>query len=367
MTDGDALRRAIVETPDDDTPRLVYADWLDENGRAARAAFIRAQVEAARADPFGPQARKAAKRADDILEVHRGDWIRHLRGTYTEWPRFERGFVAHLSVEPTAFVRSADTIFDAEPVQALKLFRFAPPGGRVPLQPFFEVPRLRHICRFELSPRLELAEEEHAALSGCPHLAGLRDLSLRDNPIPPSWLSAVLTGGAFPELAGLDLAEIPNLGPILATAMPKAAHRELKRLDLTGVVFNSEHLQRVLTSRCLKRVEELRLGRAGAAWDEGPLFHLDMSFVIPWDRLVVLDLAGQRLGDGGVEEIVARKESAALRWLGLKNNQLGPEAVRLLAKSKHLALNHLDVRGNGLSLSDLDALHMRFPDAWIES
>ena len=63
----------------------------------------------------------------------------------------------------------------------------------------------------------------------------------------------------------------PNLGPMLSTAMPKAAHRELKRLDLTGVVFNSEQLQRVLTSRCLKRVEELRLGRAGAAWQEGPL------------------------------------------------------------------------------------------------
>jgi uncharacterized protein (TIGR02996 family) len=40
-----ALLRAIAATPDDDTPRLVFADWLDENSTgdadAARAEFIR--------------------------------------------------------------------------------------------------------------------------------------------------------------------------------------------------------------------------------------------------------------------------------------------------------------------------------------
>jgi uncharacterized protein (TIGR02996 family) len=30
MTDGEALVRAILENPDEDTPRLIYADWLDE-------------------------------------------------------------------------------------------------------------------------------------------------------------------------------------------------------------------------------------------------------------------------------------------------------------------------------------------------
>ncbi len=34
MSDGEALLKAILEQPDDDTPRLVYADWLQENGLA---------------------------------------------------------------------------------------------------------------------------------------------------------------------------------------------------------------------------------------------------------------------------------------------------------------------------------------------
>ena len=32
MTEREALLRAVCENPDDDTPRLVFADWLDENG-----------------------------------------------------------------------------------------------------------------------------------------------------------------------------------------------------------------------------------------------------------------------------------------------------------------------------------------------
>ena len=34
---------AIIENPDDDTPRLIYADWLEENGDPDRAEFIRLQ------------------------------------------------------------------------------------------------------------------------------------------------------------------------------------------------------------------------------------------------------------------------------------------------------------------------------------
>jgi uncharacterized protein (TIGR02996 family) len=40
-----ALRAACRAAPDDDLPRLVYADWLEEHGRADLAALIRAQCE----------------------------------------------------------------------------------------------------------------------------------------------------------------------------------------------------------------------------------------------------------------------------------------------------------------------------------
>jgi uncharacterized protein (TIGR02996 family) len=56
VSDGDALLHAILDDPADDTPRLVYADWLEENGDASgrlRAEFIRLQMELAQIVP-GP-------------------------------------------------------------------------------------------------------------------------------------------------------------------------------------------------------------------------------------------------------------------------------------------------------------------------
>lgn len=45
MTEREAFIRQICERPDDDTVRLVFADWLQENGEPERAEFIRDQIE----------------------------------------------------------------------------------------------------------------------------------------------------------------------------------------------------------------------------------------------------------------------------------------------------------------------------------
>jgi uncharacterized protein (TIGR02996 family) len=71
MSDLDALYRAILDRPDDDTPRLVYADALDDLGDADRAAFVRLQVEAARSAPWEPAAIRCRCFRGD---APRGNW-----------------------------------------------------------------------------------------------------------------------------------------------------------------------------------------------------------------------------------------------------------------------------------------------------
>ena len=44
MTTSDALLAAVLANPADDLPRLVYADWLEENGEPERAELIRHAV-----------------------------------------------------------------------------------------------------------------------------------------------------------------------------------------------------------------------------------------------------------------------------------------------------------------------------------
>src|SRR5215217_464141 len=54
MSQQDAFLSAIREAPDDDTPRLAYADWLEEHGDPDRAAFIRVQCRLAEMSPGDP-------------------------------------------------------------------------------------------------------------------------------------------------------------------------------------------------------------------------------------------------------------------------------------------------------------------------
>src|SRR5262249_37760559 len=58
MLDRGTFIDAILETPDDDAPRLVYADWLDEHGGEAdraRAEFIRVGCEVAKQTAGDPR------------------------------------------------------------------------------------------------------------------------------------------------------------------------------------------------------------------------------------------------------------------------------------------------------------------------
>jgi uncharacterized protein (TIGR02996 family) len=48
MTEREAFVRQVCERPEDDTPRLVFADWLTEHGEGDYGEFIRVQVEIAR-------------------------------------------------------------------------------------------------------------------------------------------------------------------------------------------------------------------------------------------------------------------------------------------------------------------------------
>jgi uncharacterized protein (TIGR02996 family) len=66
---------AIWKSPDDDTPRLIFVDWLDENGDPERAEFIRVQCRLERTpedadDPPELEERSASTtRCQDPIDI----------------------------------------------------------------------------------------------------------------------------------------------------------------------------------------------------------------------------------------------------------------------------------------------------------
>jgi uncharacterized protein (TIGR02996 family) len=61
MNEAAALLAAIRESPDEDTPRLAYADWLDEHGDPDRAEFIRVQCAVVRLPDDDPVFRRCER------------------------------------------------------------------------------------------------------------------------------------------------------------------------------------------------------------------------------------------------------------------------------------------------------------------
>jgi uncharacterized protein (TIGR02996 family) len=135
MTDRAALIAAVLANPDDDLPRLIFADWLDEHGEPDRGEFIRVQVELSKWQAEHPdcfdEPLPACSRCRRILalrsrerELFRGEWDEEL-GAFasTENPAtvWRRGFVASVALPAADAVAHLDAVLAAHPVTAVTL------------------------------------------------------------------------------------------------------------------------------------------------------------------------------------------------------------------------------------------------------
>jgi uncharacterized protein (TIGR02996 family) len=91
-TDEAALLNSVIGAPDDDLPRLIYADWLEENGRSERAEFIRLQIAAAAGKADLDQVQCLLLREAELLAAHADSFAGALAGEGLYW-HYRRGFI----------------------------------------------------------------------------------------------------------------------------------------------------------------------------------------------------------------------------------------------------------------------------------
>src|SRR5437588_8349072 len=120
MDHARAFLQDIIEHPEQDAPRLIFADWLEEQGESDRAEFIRLQVRLARLGEEDPGRPELEDRAGDLLAEHEEEWAGPLRGLALDW-RFRRGFVEQVVLPGQAFLDHAGRLFDTFPLRAAHL------------------------------------------------------------------------------------------------------------------------------------------------------------------------------------------------------------------------------------------------------
>ncbi len=382
QTEAEAFLQRIRAFPDEDTPRLIFADWLDEFGDP-RGQFIRVQLALAQMNeellgyenPGFARAEREATRAAlmvqerELLELHREDWTAPFRGLATGL-EFRRGFVEEVRVPARSFLRHVHELFAAGPIRHLHLLDV---GASLPVA--LQCPYLNRLNAFTVYAqhagealaravsravnlselrslflgrnRLEDAAAEHLANS--PVLFKLEELDLSENEVGETGARAIAASSNWPALSRLELRN-NRLGPAGAEALAGSERlASLSHLGLSGNELGSSRIHSVARMCDLLRVPILDLSMNSL--DEQALMAIlnkvPPQAESPSIRLRELDLSHNELGDHGARVIAACPALEGLRVLRLIGCGIGDDGARAIAESSHLnRLTTLDLGNN---------------------
>jgi uncharacterized protein (TIGR02996 family) len=275
MAEHDGFIRAILDDPEDDLPRLVYADWLEERGDP-RGELIRLQCELERiggspTDPAAAAHREAlSDRLRELLRKHGPEWAAPLErfGRLAQFQPPRRGFVEAAYLAAETLLTRAGEVFQVTPLlREVAVDRVA---GH--LAALAQAPSLARLTSLRFLGGVDA--EGARALACSPHLGRLIRLDF----------------GRDPPVHGRHTEWDNEVGDRGAEAL--AASASLRQLTDLGLGFN-------------------RIGDAGArALADSP-----HRAGLTW-----LDLGENEIGEAGVQALIDSPHLTRLTRLGLRNN-----------------------------------------------
>jgi uncharacterized protein (TIGR02996 family) len=411
-TDEEFLKliRADLDNP---APRLVYADWLDEQGDP-QGEFIRVQCELERPGLSALKQRQLRERERELLDEHEARWLEpvaSMKLKTAEW-KFRRGFVEEVTIDAGEFIERGYLIHRAFPLLCGLNLRNAEDRH---VEPLAGCPALERTTRLHLTsdfgqvPLGAFAWDDIEAFTApriqqflrSPYLAKLRCLSLADSSFRDEDLREFLACGNLRlhalDLSNNELRTRDRLGldtfRLLAAA---SCTNELRELSLRSTGIGIDHVLILTYSRNLANLESLdlagnRLGSQNQVLSLvglkrlSKLKHLNLASCgigdwgfrmlmhsAVWGHIETLQLWNNEIMDRGLIGMAEGDPPARLRSLELQRNQIGDAGLTALAGSKvlgafrelHLEYNRIEdtgavaLAGSGYA-GNLRELHLR--------
>lgn len=406
---SEKMRKAFLEDilahPDDDAPRLIFADWLEEEGDAERGEFIRVQVERAHLPIWDPRQVRLRLRESELIKQYGEKWKQELPTLEgVEWREFRRGFVAGASFEDFQVLQTcAAACWAAAPIEVAAVARRNRPN--LPRQSIKPIPALRELILDEVwivrdevkqlarTPLLStlrtleinncnLSVDGFRVLAASRHLFNVTTLRLPENYIGNGGVEILAGATSLSSLAELDLSQSGRYGryfedPTLEPAGLKELARwpslaQLRSLNLSGHAVGSSGLRSLLQSKHLSQLKELILRQNdgfgpeamqefGAARSELQLDVLNLGLNIlrnsgaenlataPCLReLKVLNLERCEIHMAGARRLAEADYLELLRELNVNDNSFGPNGLQAILKAKPKQLHTLYIRNNDL-------------------
>lgn len=329
MSTQSGLLRAIRDNPDEDTPRLMYADFLDEEGDAARAEFIRVQIERGTLPETDARRRALEDREHALLAEHERDWlgVAHDADELTEW-EFARGFVNEVAASPVFMNGPGTDLCAAHPVRRWRVMS-GQNNFPADLRESGQRPWCARLEALDLSGWYAGLGEVSGFLTRS-NLARLRELDLRmcgpleslpeliDAAPFRDQLTALHCGANAFDGAGLDVAEFVRA---------LASNVVLAELSVLSALLGAAELGDLFDAGRLAALTSLDLQQN----------ILDADAVAPFRatraRFRELGISDTVLGGNSLALLLACRSLADLRVLRVPHCTHTPENVRALAAS----------------------------------
>jgi uncharacterized protein (TIGR02996 family) len=387
----DAFLQAICEAPEDDAPRLIFADWLDEHGEPDRAEFIRLQIELESTPEDSDRWLDLKARAEELRERYRESWAQPFpeENSYyvSEW---RRGFPDSIHISAPQLLKIGQGLFARIPARRAKIEKICEQGywdGQdqewsvaAELADCPALARLQGLCIREhfmewggdITNSDVLSPEDLRRLLHSPHLGNLIELTL-ELPIGPAGAQDLAESAPLASLQRLELrsanlglegvaalvgaarlnhlqcltrlsiarkwsGSTANIGAGGIDALAEASFLEqLTHLDLEGNELPLDSLSGLLSTRRLTSLKRLDLSHTGcAAIDLIALGNLPLdplSGMLP--RLTHLSLRSMWLGASDIEALARSPLFAQLLELDLTFNNVGDAGANALADTPH--------------------------------
>jgi uncharacterized protein (TIGR02996 family) len=223
MTHPPRFFQTILARPDDDSPRLSYAKWLEGCGNPL-GEFIRLQCELAR-ERLSEPAIICERRVQKLLAEYQAHWADSLSHR-VDWCSFRRGFVEEIALTDRQLIKHAAELFQRAPVTDIHLqsdgrrldalpeladlpYTFfldlsAQPLGDDGVARLADAPLLAHAHGLNLGSTF-VGDDGLEALAHSPHLTALRELYLNDNPITDEGIRQLVLSPIAEQLEILDV------------------------------------------------------------------------------------------------------------------------------------------------------------------
>lgn len=329
----DAFLHDILAHPDDDAPRLIYADWLDERNDP-RGEFIRIQCALAQLSDEDPRRWPLELREQELLCEHEAKWLPRSIVGFAECV-FRRGFVEEITLRGQHFLKVADQIFEQAPIRYVRLSERTRTTERRGADRERTTPRLiaqcPHLARLRgLSSARYLTGEDLRDLSDSPYLDNLTDLGLHGLRLSledahTTWVSQLVR----PTLHSLDLSycELHLRSPVLHSLTHTPHLSNLRRLNLSHSMLTIDVLRALANSASLTNLRELNLS-ANRLTHEAVRVLAESHLLL---QLETLHLDSNLLGDAGALAVREWPALPRLTRLSLGQNQVFAAGIKALA------------------------------------